>query len=75
MFAANVGERGAERVGVRGCREGVVIPLLGDKPSLYVAPVEVCHHGGPRDAELLGEFLDGRAGAVRVGERVDVVGV
>src|SRR3954469_12024855 len=61
-------------VRVGGCRDRVVVPVLGDTPALYLATVEVCHHGGAADAEAFGKLHDRGAGVVVVDEGVDVCG-
>ena len=74
MGLGDRGERGAAGVRVSGCRERVMVPLLGDISALHMAAVEVGHHRGSADAEAFGELLDRGAGVVTVDEIVDLCG-
>ena len=67
-------ERMAFGIRVGGCRERVIVPLLGDTAALHLATVEVGHHGGAADAEAFGELHDRGAGVVVVDEGVDSCG-
>ena len=68
------GERCAAGVRVGGCRDRVIVPLLGSIPALHMATVEVRHHRGSADAEAFGKLHDRGAGVVTVDEIVDFCG-
>jgi hypothetical protein len=74
MRLGDRGERSAPGVRVGGCRERVIVPLLGDIAALHMATVEVGHHRGSADAELFGKLHDRGAGVVTVDEIVDLCG-